>query len=38
MALIHGELSEKILQASFEVVSELGTGFLESAYEKDHLR
>jgi GxxExxY protein len=28
------ELTEKILAASFEVINELGAGFLESVYEK----
>jgi GxxExxY protein len=34
MLLIHGELTEKILEACFEVINELGSGFLESVYEK----
>jgi len=32
------ELSEKILAACFEVMNELGAGFLESVYEKALLR
>jgi GxxExxY protein len=32
--MIHRELTEKILGACFEVMNELGTGFLESVYEK----
>jgi len=31
------ELTEKILGASFEVINELGNGFLESVYEKSLL-
>ncbi len=31
------ELTEKILAASFEVINELGAGFLESVYEKSLL-
>jgi len=34
MALLHEEITEKILEASFEVAKELGTGFLEAVYEK----
>jgi GxxExxY protein len=30
----HEEITEKILQCAFEVVNELGAGFLESVYEK----
>lgn len=32
--MIHEELTEKILKACFEVSNELGSGFLESVYEK----
>jgi GxxExxY protein len=32
--MIHQELSRKILEAAFEVINELGAGFLESVYEK----
>lgn len=32
--LIHKEITDKILRASFEVVNELGAGFVESVYEK----
>src|SRR5437763_11663533 len=34
MGLIHYGLTEAILQACFEVLNELGAGFLESVYEK----
>ena len=34
MALLHQELSSKILQSCFEVLNELGSGFVESVYEK----
>lgn len=34
MAMIHEELTAKILEACFEVSNELGAGFLESVYEK----
>jgi GxxExxY protein len=34
MALQHEELTGKILEACFEVSRELGSGFLESVYEK----
>ena len=34
MLLIHGQLTEQILEACFEVINELGSGFLESVYEK----
>lgn len=30
----HKELTEKIIEASLEVMKELGSGFLESVYEK----
>ena len=29
-----GEITEKIIGCAFEVINELGTGFLESVYEK----
>lgn len=32
--MLHEELTGKILQACFEVSKELGSGFLESVYEK----
>ena len=32
--MVHEELTEKILKACFEVINELGNGFLESVYEK----
>jgi GxxExxY protein len=32
--MLHYQLTEKILEASFEVAKELGAGFLESVYEK----
>lgn len=34
MPLPHEELTEKILAACFEVINELGAGFLESVYQK----
>ena len=34
MSLLHQELTNAILSACFEVVNELGSGFLESVYEK----
>jgi GxxExxY protein len=34
MALLHEELTGKVLEACFEVSNELGAGFLESVYEK----
>jgi GxxExxY protein len=34
VALLHEELTGKILEACFEVSNELGAGFLESVYEK----
>lgn len=34
MALLYEELTGKILEACFEVINELGSGFLESVYEK----
>ena len=30
----HAEISEKILECCFEVIKDLGAGFLESVYEK----
>lgn len=33
MALLHEELTRKILEACFEVSNELGAGFLESVYQ-----
>jgi len=32
--VLHEELTEKVLAACFEVIKELGAGFLESVYEK----
>ena len=32
--LLHSEITSKVLEASFEVINELGAGFLESVYEK----
>jgi len=32
--MVHEEITNKILAASFDVVNELGAGFLESVYEK----
>lgn len=32
--MLHEALTEKILEACFEVINELGAGFLESVYEK----
>jgi GxxExxY protein len=32
--MIYSELTEKVLESSFEVINELGAGFLESVYEK----
>ena len=33
-SMLHQDLTEKILEACFEVSNELGVGFLESVYEK----
>lgn len=33
----HADLTEKIIEACFEVMNELGAGFLESVYEKSLL-
>ena len=30
----YGEITEKIIGCAFEVINELGTGFLESVFEK----
>lgn len=32
--MLHYDLTDKILEACFEVIKELGSGFLESVYEK----
>jgi GxxExxY protein len=32
--LQYGEITEKIIGCAFEVINELGTGFLETVYEK----
>ena len=32
--MLHEEITEKILEACFEVSNELGIGYLESVYEK----
>ena len=34
MSLLHEDLTRTILSACFEVINELGAGFLESVYEK----
>ena len=34
MALLHEEVTGKILEACFEVINELGSGFLESVYQQ----
>ena len=34
MHFVHEELTAKIIEACFEVSNELGTGFLESVYQK----
>jgi GxxExxY protein len=34
MPLLYEEITGKILAASFEVINELGAGFLEGVYEK----
>jgi len=34
MRMLYEELTSQILEASFEVIKELGTGFIESVYEK----
>ena len=34
---LHKELTEKIIEACFEIMTELGSGFLESVYEKSLL-
>jgi GxxExxY protein len=34
ISMLHEELTGKILAASFDVMNELGAGFLESVYEK----
>jgi len=34
MALLYEDLTAKILEACFEVSSELGAGFLEAVYQK----
>lgn len=33
--MLYNELTGKILEGSFEVVNELGAGFLESVYERE---
>ena len=33
-SFLHGDLSSKIIGTSFEVMRELGMGFLESVYHK----
>ena len=32
--MLHEELTQRVIAACFEVIHELGTGFLESVYEK----
>ncbi len=34
MTLLYEDITSKIIEASFEVIHELGAGFLESVYEK----
>ena len=34
MKALHSELSEKIIACAFQIINELGSGFLESVYEK----
>jgi len=34
VALLHKEITERIIEACYEVANELGAGFLESVYEK----
>ncbi len=34
VTLLYEELTAKIIEASFEVVNELGAGFLESVYQQ----
>lgn len=34
MALLHKEITERIIETCYEVANELGAGFLESVYEK----
>ena len=34
MALLHKEITERIIEACYEIANELGAGFLESVYEK----
>ena len=33
MEMLHGDITQKILEACFEVTHELGAGFLESVYQ-----
>lgn len=37
LEFLHKELSQKIIEASLEIMTELGSGFLESVYEKSIL-
>ena len=32
-SFLHGDITEKILEAAFEVSKKLGSGFLESVYK-----
>jgi len=32
-SFLHGDITEKIIEAAFEVSKELGSGFLESVYK-----
>jgi GxxExxY protein len=32
--LVHGQITEHVIGCAFEVINELGAGFLESVYEK----
>lgn len=33
MEMLYGDITQKILEACFEVIHELGSGFLESVYQ-----
>ena len=34
MGLKHGQITQSVIGCAFEVINELGAGFLESVYEK----